>query len=62
MCIGYRMYAGVPGGVAGLAKGCCHVKFGCMYMSGGVWRCTCYSVGACAFCLCVKAMVSGWPR
>ena len=27
-----------------------------------VWRCTCYGVGTCAFCLCVKAIVSGWPR
>ena len=25
MCIGYRMYGGVPEGVAGLANGCCHL-------------------------------------
>ena len=34
MCIGYRMYGGVPGGVAGLAKGCCHV------LLVHVWGCT----------------------
>ena len=36
MCIGYRMYGGVPGGVAGLAKGCCHMYL----LSVHVWGCT----------------------
>ena len=44
----YRMYGGIPGGVAGIAKGCCHV-----YMCGGV-------LGVCALG-CIK-MYMLWCR